>query len=124
MHRLRDLDRRQGAIAAALVALLLVPFAVSLARAADVAWLPSGDDALIGLRSLDALTPERALIGQPSTSHLYADDVGAHHPGPIEFFWLAIPVRVLAPVRVRLLVRRMVVDAHAWPCRVRARSRA
>lgn len=95
MHRLRDLDRRQGAIAAALVALLLVPFAVSLARAADVAWLPSGDDALIGLRSLDALTPERALIGQPSTSHLYADDVGAHHPGPIEFFWLAIPVRVL-----------------------------
>lgn len=95
MHRLRDLDRRQAVVAVALVALLLAPFAVSLARAAHVAWLPSGDDALIGLRARDAFSAERALIGQPSTSHLYADDVGAHHPGPIEFFWLAIPVRVL-----------------------------
>lgn len=90
-------------MAGLLVALLLAPFAVSLARAADVGWLPSGDDALIGLRARDALTSERVSIGQPSTSHLYSDDIDTHHPGPIEFFWLAIPVRTLGPAPGMLL---------------------
>ncbi len=84
-------------MAAVLVALLLVPFGVSLWRAHDVGWLPSGDDALIGLRSLDVTTAHRPLIGQPSTSHLYSDDIDAHHPGPIEFYWLAAPIRALGP---------------------------
>jgi hypothetical protein len=97
VHRLRDLDRRQALVAIALVAALLAPFGASLWRAADVGWLPSGDDALIGLRARDALGPDRALIGQPSTTHLYSDDLDTHHPGPIEFTWLALPVRALGP---------------------------
>ncbi|MEZ5138195.1 MAG: hypothetical protein R2711_05365 [Acidimicrobiales bacterium] len=97
MHRLRDLGGRRRLVAVALVVALLVPFGASLARAARVGWLPSGDDALIGLRSLDAFGEHRPLIGQPSTSHLYADDGDTHHPGPIEFYWLALPVRLLGP---------------------------
>ena len=94
MHRLRDLDRRQRLLAAGLVALLLVPFGASLGRAIHQEWLPSGDDALIGLRSLDVFSRHLPLVGQPSTSHLYGDKISTAHPGPIEFYWLAVPVRL------------------------------
>ena len=51
MHRLRDLDRRQALVAVALVVALVVPFGASVLRARSIGWLPSGDDALIGLRA-------------------------------------------------------------------------
>ena len=97
MHRLRDLSRRQALVAAAMVVLVLVPFGASAVRAIHVQWIPSGDDALIGLRAHDVFTAERPLIGQPSTSHLYGPEVGTAHPGPIEFYWLAVPLRLLGP---------------------------
>ncbi len=97
MHRLRDLSRRQALVAAAMVVLVLVPFGASAVRAIHVQWIPSGDDALIGLRAHDVFTAERPLVGQPSTSHLYGPEAGTAHPGPIEFYWLAIPLRVLGP---------------------------
>lgn len=97
MHQLRDLDRRQALVAAALLALLLVPFGASLARARHTGWIPSGDDALIGLRARDVFSPYRPKVGQPSTSHLYGNQQGTSHPGPIEFYWLAIPIRLLGP---------------------------
>lgn len=97
MYKLKDLEKPQLIMVGAIVAVLMVPFAVSLWRAHGVGWVPSGDDALIGLRSLDVFSSHRPLIGQPSTSHLYSQDIGTHHPGPIEFYWLAIPVRALGP---------------------------
>lgn len=97
MHRLRDLDRRQRLITAGLVALLLIPFGSSVGRAIHQAWVPSGDDALIGLRGLDVFSRHLPLVGQPSTTHLYGNKVPTSHPGPIEFYWLAIPMRLFGP---------------------------
>ncbi|MFN8017647.1 MAG: hypothetical protein U0P45_05950 [Acidimicrobiales bacterium] len=97
MHRLRDLNRRQAVVAAVLVLLLVAHVGVSVARARHVHWVPSGDDALIGLRAHDALGSHRPLVGQPSTSHLYGPKQGTSHPGPIEFYWLAGPIRLLGP---------------------------
>ena len=97
MHRLRDLDRRQLLVAVGLVVLVLVPFGASVGRAIHQQWLPSGDDALIGLRSVDVFSKHLPLVGQPSTSHLYGDKIATAHPGPIEFYWLALPVRLFGP---------------------------
>jgi len=97
VYRLRDLDRRQACLAAVFVVLLFVPFGVSMARAANLGFVPSGDDALIGLRAHDVFSDRRPLIGQPSTSHLYGPETGTSHPGPIEFYWLAAPMRVFGP---------------------------
>ena len=102
MHRLRDLTGRQLVVAAIMVVLVLVPFGASAARAAHVHWLPSGDDALIGLRTRDVFSSHRPLIGQPSTSHLYGDQ-STSHPGPIEFYWLAVPLRLLGPAAGMIL---------------------
>ena len=97
VHRLRDLTGRQAIVAAAMVVLILVPFGASAARAASGGVDPSGDDALIGLRAHDVFTSERPWVGQPSTSHLYGPEEGTSHPGPIEFYWLATPLRLLGP---------------------------
>lgn len=112
MHRLRDLEGRQVLVAAVMVVLVLVPFGASAARAHHRGWLPSGDDALIGLRTHDVLTSERPLVGQPSTSHLYGAKKDTSHPGPIEFYWLAGPLRVLGP-STGMLAGILVVNAAA-----------
>jgi hypothetical protein len=95
VYRLRDLTTRQATYAALMVVLLAVPVVDSVGRAVEMGWIPAGDDALIGLRALDVGTDDATLVGQPSTSHLYGPDEGTSHPGPIEFVWLAAPMRVL-----------------------------
>ena len=74
---------------------VLVPFAVALVRAWRDGWLPSGDQANIATRALDVFSRHPPLTGLPSTSHQYGASIATKHPGPIEFYLLAIPVRVL-----------------------------
>jgi hypothetical protein len=96
-RRLRDLGPHQRLIAAALAVLLLVPVAVSAGRAIADDWLPSGDEAVIAVRVHDVLTADPPLTGLPSTSDLYGTGIRTRHPGPIEFYLLALPVRLLGP---------------------------
>lgn len=116
--RLRDLDRRGRLVAAATVILLLVPVGTSVARALAADWVPSGDDALIVLRAFDVFSADPPLVGQPSTAEAYAPGVAARHPGPIEFYALAVPVRVLGPALGTLLTIAAVTSSSvliaAW----------
>ncbi|MDQ1534549.1 MAG: hypothetical protein QOF28_2310, partial [Actinomycetota bacterium] len=93
--RLRDLDGRDRQFAIALLLLVLVPFAVALVRAFHDGWVPSGDEANIATRALDVFSHHPPLTGLPSTSALYGDKIQTNHPGPIEFYLLAVPLRVL-----------------------------
>jgi hypothetical protein len=93
--RLRDLRGRDRVIAFTALGLALVPFAVALARAFHDGWVPSGDEANIATRSLDVFSRHPPLTGLPSTSSLYGDNVFTYHPGPFEFYLLAVPIRVL-----------------------------
>ncbi len=102
-HRLRDLGR-PARIAAVLVGLLLlVPVGTSVGRALSVEWRPSNDDALIVLRARDVLGADPPLVGQPSTAQDHVEDNQARHPGPIEFYVLAVPIRVLGHIHGTLL---------------------
>lgn len=84
-------------MAAAIVLLLLVPFAVALVRAAADGWALSGDEALIAIRAHDVFSGDPPLVGQPSTSDQYSPGLRTYHPGPLEFYLLAVPLRVLGP---------------------------
>lgn len=75
----------------------------SLARALAAEWVPSGDDALIVLQAFDVLSTDPPLVGQPSTAEAYAPGLAARHPGPIEFYALALPVWALGPALGTLL---------------------
>ncbi len=93
--RLRDLRGRDRWFAITISVLVLVPFAVALVRGFRDGWVPSGDQANIAIRSLDVFSRHPPLTGLPSTSVLYGSNTFTNHPGPIEFYLLAVPVRVL-----------------------------
>jgi hypothetical protein len=94
-RRLRDLAPAERWWAAALIAALLLAPAVAFAIFVPE-WTPANDPALMGLRSLDVATTRSPLLGQPSQSGLYADSVASvHHPGPLHFYVMAAPVRLL-----------------------------
>src|SRR5207247_343770 len=93
--RLRDLRGRDQLFALGLLVLVLVPFAVALVRAFRDGWVPSADEANVATRSLDVFSRHPPLTGLPSTSGWYGGNVQANHPGPIEFYLLAVPLRVL-----------------------------
>lgn len=118
LHRLRDLDRRGRVVAALAGLLLLVPIASSLLRAVDQGWVPSNDEAQIVLRARDVLSADPPLVGQPSTAGIYAEDHPARHPGPIEFYLLAVPVRALGSTWGTLLTVAAITGASvlltAW----------
>ncbi len=104
MHRLRALGPRERLWAVAVaIALLAAPVAALAMFLPD--WTPAADPALMGLRALDVGSGSTPLLGQPSQSRLYADTAASvHHPGPLHFYLMAIPIRVLgAPLGMPLV---------------------
>jgi hypothetical protein len=95
IHRWGDLDRRSrrwGLLVAA--ALLLAPVAALAWFLPE--WAPTGDPALMGIRALDVGTASTPVLGQPSASGIYTEGVRhINHPGPLHFYLMALPVRVL-----------------------------
>ncbi|MEZ5178607.1 MAG: hypothetical protein R2746_10105 [Acidimicrobiales bacterium] len=65
-------------------------------------WQPTGDVAIIGLRSRDAWTLHPPLVGQPTTGSSYAG-ISSFHPGPAEFWLLGPWVRLFGPALGMLL---------------------
>src|SRR4051794_30642233 len=123
-YRLRSLRGVELAIALSVLGLAVVPFVVALVRAYHDGWVPSGDEANIATRSLDVFSRHPPLTGLPSTSFLYGDEIFTHHPGPIEFYLLAAPLRLFGS-RTGLLVSAMLINAFyvlvaLWVCFRRA----
>jgi hypothetical protein len=116
-YRMRDLGQRERWLAAALLLAILAPFVLTVVRAIDSGWYPLGDDAYINLQAYGVMDGEFPLVGLPSTSYLYSGEQVAH-PGPIEFYWLAVPQRLLGPALGTLLAMAVVyassVLVAAW----------
>lgn len=93
--RLRDLSPRGRGVALLLAVLLALPFAVGLVRLEADDWIITGDDALLGLRSLDVFSADPPLVGQPSTSETAGGEIRTYHPGPIEMYAFAPLVALL-----------------------------
>lgn len=83
------MSRRRGLEVGAAIASLWVPVIVALVQARHVPWVPTADNALIAMRSLE-VPSHFPLVGVYSR-------FGFHHPGPLLFLVDALPVRVLGP---------------------------
>lgn len=89
-----------------LIALVLVPFVVALVVVwTRPWWRPGGDQALIGLRAWD-VGRDTPLLGPYSRN-------GWNHPGPLLFWLLAVPVRVLGGIAPGSIVGAILVNAAA-----------
>lgn len=93
--RLRDLDRGDRRAAVALAVLLALPYAAAAIRARNGGWVPSGDAGMIGLFARDVLHGHPPLLNTPTTADVFGDGPPAHHPGPIQFYALALPMYLL-----------------------------
>jgi hypothetical protein len=93
VYRLRDLTRRGQLVAALLCLATVLPMVVALFQFISE-WAPTGDNALIALRTLDVGTFRTPLLGQPSTSAEYGSEaVSVMHLGPWHFYLMAPFVR-------------------------------
>lgn len=92
-HRARELQGNQRYTAYLLVALFaLAPFAAAIIGLSQ-GWQPTGDVAVIGLRSLDVWNGNAPLLGQTSTAEELTG-TPANHPGPVEYWVLAFTTKV------------------------------
>lgn len=93
--RLRDLDGRQRAILAGLLAVATSVPVIAAVGAARSGWSPIGDDAFILSSTLNVGTRRTPLLGALSSLSTYVPGVTAWHPGPVVFYWFAPFVRML-----------------------------
>ncbi|QYG94651.1 glycosyltransferase family 39 protein [Iamia sp. SCSIO 61187] len=61
--------------------------------AIDRGWTPVGDNGMIAAGAADTFTSEIPLLGMPSSIGYYSG-VHVRHPGPLGFWFLALPARV------------------------------
>ncbi len=110
----REASRWSGRPLTALFVLLaLLPLVASAATIAP-GWLPVGDDATIEMRGRDLLTTEMPLLGMPSAIGEQTDRP-AHHPGPLELWWVGLWVRLLGIGQASLIAATM-----AWGASIAA----
>jgi hypothetical protein len=81
---------RFGLVLGILTALPLVAVGVALGAQH---WVPTGDDAMIAWRSLDVFSLHPPLVGEYSQ---VGNAQQAFYPGPLEFWAIAIPLRIFA----------------------------
>lgn len=72
-------------------ALLAVPLLVWSVMWVRHGWVPQGDQGWIALKTHDVFSAHPPLQGMRSTSARSWPGVWAHHPGPLEFYLLAVP---------------------------------
>jgi len=77
------------------VAFAILPVVVAVGRAINGAWTPLSDDALFPIRARDVFSYRHfPLIGLDSSVSLTTSTT-LHHPGPLQFDLLALPVKLL-----------------------------
>jgi len=101
-----ECDRRGAWVVAGLVA---VPVFVLLVRVVLSGWLSSSDWAAIELRTRDVGTSHTPLVGPYSR-------YGWNHPGPLLFYVLAVPYRILGAQGHGILAGALAVNAGAVAC--------
>lgn len=89
----------------AVLALLAgLPILAATIVALTKGWTPLGDNATIAMRSGDVLRGRPPLVGMPSTSDMVRAGVRSDHPGPLEFYALALPGAILGPAGLVLAI--------------------
>lgn len=94
------------------LALAVLPIVTATASALLDGWLPSGDDAVIALRTDAVFTPATPLVGQASTvDQIGTGDLSVNHPGPLGYWLLAVPNELVRHHPSGVLVGAALVNA-------------
>ena len=80
---------RRWMVVVGLFALAIVPMLTGALHRAQQPWAPESDEATIAVRSRDVLTGNAPSVGMMSAGNEGLDDPRLHHPGPVQFYYLA-----------------------------------
>lgn len=84
--------RRERTVLAVLVAMVVLPVLGTGIRMVLEGWYPTFDDAVITNRAFDVFSRHSPIVGQFSLAG--STGPSTHSPGPMLFWWLAIPARI------------------------------
>lgn len=93
------------------IVLLCLPLVYFTVMVLTHGWIPQGDEALVAVRVHDVWSSHPPLVGMRTTSSATNPGVYAHHPGPIEFYLLAIPYAITGFAAWSLIVGDLIVAA-------------
>ena len=95
-----------------LALVLSAPILVNAVRALTLGWFPTFDLGFLQIRALDVGTHATPLVGMPSTLSA-ATGITTFHPGPLQSWLQAIPVRVFSFTPSALLIAQVLINI-AW----------
>jgi hypothetical protein len=104
------------------VLIALIPIAGAAIRLHRAGWVPEGDDAMIARRTMAVFSAHPPITGQPSTAgalftheggRTHAASIEASHPGPLEYYLLAVPYRLSGWSPAGLLVSVALINGAA-----------
>lgn len=84
--------------------LLAIPLTWWLIRVLNTDWVPHGDLAIAAIKIHDVFSFDPPLLGMPSTSSSAVPGNTAHHPGPLQFYFLALGYRLTGGAPASLLI--------------------
>ena len=96
------MPRAERLLVAAAAAAAALPIVVSTITVVGDGWVPFADDALIATSALDVLTGGSPLLGPWSSGYTTITGENTFHPGPLLFWLLAVPARVLGPAALEV----------------------
>lgn len=82
---------RDATLLTVLIVLACLQIAWGVGRLLGGDWFPQGDEAIVALHTHDVFSAHPPVLGMRSTSDLSNPGVWAHHPGPMQFYLLAVP---------------------------------
>lgn len=85
---------RDAVLLTALIVLAVLQLAWGAGHLLVSDWFPQGDEAIVALHTHDVFSAHPPLLGMRSTSDQSNPGVWAHHPGPLQFYLLAVPYAV------------------------------
>lgn len=96
-----------------LFGVVMLPMLVGAVGLLLAGWWPLSDLAYIGTRSIDVWSSQPPVLGMRSTSGADAGGVAAHHPGPLEFYVLAVPMLLTGFSTVGMMIGTLAVNGYA-----------
>lgn len=105
---------RTAGLSALMAAVVSLPVIISVADAGRSGWWPVDDHALTGLSAFDVFHGHPPVMG-PRTTTVVASGVETHHPGPLLYYLLAVPLLVFGGQALGLLVgSALITIGLAW----------
>ncbi|MDQ2852497.1 MAG: hypothetical protein M3Y49_17535 [Actinomycetota bacterium] len=103
---------------------VVLPLLWYLVQLAGHHWMPQGDEAIIGIHTRDVFSVNPPLEGQRADTSFSDPGLYAHHPGPLQYYLLAVPYALTGWHPVGLVFGSLLIVAGCAVLAIRSARQA